>query len=455
MVHWVAWQYKFRRSRRMQVLAFLLLAILIVTTANLVGQAARTLFGGEEPSPEAGAGDGGEVVVPPESIEVGPKVPVWREGDFWVWEDGHGLRIVDRVVAVRSIGGTNTTNPVALYDVRRESSAMDGRQARVENITYDGRFLAVRSSEYRGTTTTWLQRTMGLAYANDRVGLTSNASLGRGGEQVGRFLRVANVTAVESARVSVPAGRFTDVTYVAMRFVDYDLVRPDVSRAVDVAHWFSPSVGHDVAFRLANGTTLRLVGYRSEGGFVPTPDPPGTPSWRAGVTWTYEDQAGERRTWSVLDAKAGRITLERRDPGGTETYVYAADDLSILSSTFVGAKVEIDPSGAPLIPEETTYTYVKTVTAGARREFRGNATVDVRGDTTVVLPLGSFEAQRFDIVETEVDAQGRTASFATVRFFAPEVGNDVKVFESGGREWNLVGFDLGPRPLRWDALPGP
>lgn len=453
MPNWTAMRYKFKRSRRAQLFAGLAALFILFTLNSIIASFLRP----DAPPPP--------VVEPPKTpvettrIEVVPAVTEWRLGDYWVWADRYGLRVVDRVVDVTYVG--TETNKVPLYHVQREASAADGSNPRVDNLTYDARTLAVVDHVASSYSVDWKQRTLGLTYFNKDGGFVSNASVDFANGKKVFWYRVANVTDADTGlRASVPAGRFTDVKAAEIQYYDVDLQRSENSRVVTWLHWFSPSVANDVRFTLTNGTMLELVGYRSVGGFVPAPDPPVAPRWRVGQSWTYSDGAGAERRVEVVAAKDGVVTVRttvRTDASNlVDTAHHRASDLAVLDYTSRGIPFRLEPSGVPIFPENGTFPYTKYVdAAGPERAFVGNATAVVKHGAVIATGVGDIEAVRILIIEDERGWNGDRATFQTVRYYAPSVANDVRLIEPNGRTWTLTAYDLGPRPLRGDALPPP
>lgn len=445
-------RYRFKRSRRAQLLAGLGALVLLLMLNSLVASFLR-------PDPPAAKPLGNTTEpVSTTRIDVVAAAIEWRVGDYWVWEDGHGLRIVDRVVEVTSVG--SETNPVALYHVQREASAADGAEPRVDNLTYDSRTLSVVDHVARTYDVDWRQRTLGLTFFSQNGGFASNATVDFASGRKVYWYRVANVTDSDTVRVTVPAGRFDDVKVAEVQYYDVDLQRPDNSRILAWRHWFSPEVANDVRFTLTNGTLMRLVGFRSVGGFVPAPEPPLAPRWRVGQTWTYEDGTGAERLVEVTAAKAGIITVRTTVTSDTSTIVdvahHRASDLAVLDYTARSVPFRMEPAGVPILPENGTYAYTKYVdAAGPERAFTGNATVVVKHGAVITTGAGDIEAVRILVLEDETGPTGERAAFQTVRYYAPSVANDVRFVETNGRTWTLTDFDLGPRPLRGDALPPP
>lgn len=454
--NWTAWRFKFRRSRRLKLVAGLVILALVWTVNQMIAAALR-------PDPSATTSPLANETVPGGQVEVVSDAPAWRVGDHWVWEDGHGLRVKDTVLDT-----SRDRSGILLYHVERESSMSDGRKPRVETLIYDSRLLAVRSVTYAdGTTLEWRQRTLGLLDDAAGKGYEANATIDRPRSPDGRVLRIANVTSATDSFYRSPAGTFA-TRLVQLRFVDYDLQDPERSQIVEFAHWWSDDVANDVAFTLPNSTPeqpriLRLVGYRSVGGNLAPPPVQATPTWRTGFTWTYVAQDQARRVLTVTDAKAGVITVDRRELGGQfevfDVWRYRARDLAPVSYTFGGAPFEISPHGVPLVPElgDSVLAYTKSVeSAWGQRDFPGNATVRVQEGARVETPAGAFDALRIDVTERERSEEGeQIPESKTIRFYAPAVGNDVKVYESSGRIWELVSYSYGVPPWRWDSAPPP
>lgn len=452
MPNWTAMRYKFKRSRRAQFLAGLLALIVLFILNSIVASFFRP------DAPTAGNLPPGTSPDSTTRIEVAQAPVEWRSGDYWVWEDGHGLRITDRVLDVTYAG--NGTNRVALYHVQRESSAADGVAARIDNITYDSRTLSVVEHENERYTVEWRARTLGLTYFVQDGGYVSNATVTLSSGREIRWYRVANVTETLTTPVTVPAGRFDDVKAATIQYYDLDIQDAETARIVSWSHWYSPAVANDVRFTLTNGTLMKLVGFRAKGGFVPAPEPVDTPRWRVGQTWTYEDGSGAERKVEVTEAKGGVVTVRTTVTSDTtnveDTAHHRASDLALLDYTTSGVPFRMDPAGVPLNPENGTFAYTKYVdAAGPERPFTGNATVGVRDGAVIATAVGDIPARRIVIVEQERGPNGERAAFQTVRYYAASVANDVRIIESGGRTWTLTSYDLGPRPLRGDTLPPP
>lgn len=453
MPNWTAMRYRFKRSRRAQILAALGALLLLFVLNSIVASFLRP----DAPPAPVGTPEN-ETPISTGRIDV-PAVPVdWRVGDYWVWEGGHGLRVVDRVVDVTYVGPES--NRVALYHVQREASAANGANPRVDNITYDSRTLSVVNQESRSFSVEWHQRTLGLTYFSKNGGFISNATVTYDSGRNVYWYRVSNVTETDASRITVPAGRFDDVRAATIQYYDLDVQDTENSRIVQWSHWYSPSVGNDIRFTLTNGTLLRLTGFRAKDGFVPAPEPPVTPSWRVGQSWTYGDSTGAERRFEIVSAKAGvvraRVTVATDTSRIEDTMHFRASDLALINYTAQSVPFRFEPVGLPLLPDNGSYLYTKYVdAAGPERPYDGNATVVVSHGAVIATEAGDFPARRTLILEQERDLRGQRATFQTIRYFSPDVANDVRIVEPSGRVWTLKSFDLGPRPLRGDALPPP
>jgi len=207
---------------------------------------------------------------------------------------------------------------------------------------------------------------------------------------------------------------------------------------------------------------MKLVGYRSAGGFVNPPTAKTVPTWRVGFTWTYEGDEGLTWTTRVVEAHDGIVTVEdTRDQAGskvTDVRRFRTSDMRNVNFTLLGARFEMSPIGHPLVPPdgERVYPYTKTVTAArGPLSFAGNATIKSQGGAVLVVPGGTFDVRRIDIKEVERDAQGRPNTLEYLRYYADEAGNDVQFDDFDDRTWSLTSYSFGPPPFRFDTLPPP